>query len=55
MLVVVIFVMRLTKISFDIDETIMKIRRASYKNWQKTTDKLIRATGGKIGKPNTAT
>jgi hypothetical protein len=34
-----------------IDETTIEIRIASYKNWRKASDGLLRAAGGKIGKP----
>ena len=34
-----------------IDETTVEIRLASYKNWNKTSTRLLRAASGKIGKP----
>ena len=34
-----------------IDETTVEIRLASYKNWNKRDNELLRAAGGKIGKP----
>ena len=35
----------------DIDETTIEIRLATYKNWYKASAGLLRAAGGKIGKP----